>query len=77
MAISLLLNAKKSISSHQLARDLNMNQKTAWFLAMRVRAAMVEDDSLLIGIVEADETYIRANHDATARMMTTSQSVGV
>ena len=58
VCIALLLNAKKSVSSHQLARDLNMNQKTAWFMAMRIRAAMVEKDALLTGIVEADETFV-------------------
>ena len=58
VCIALLLNAKKSVSSHQLARDLSMNQKTAWFMAMRIRAAMVKKDALLVGIVEADETFI-------------------
>ena len=58
LAISLILNAKKSLSSHQLARDLDLNQKTAWYLAMRVRAAMVESGDLLTGIVEADEAYV-------------------
>ena len=42
LAISLMLNAKKSLSSHQLARDLDMNQKSAWRLAMQIRAAMVD-----------------------------------
>ena len=59
LAISLMLNAKKSLSSHQLARDLELNQKTAWFLMMRVRNAMVDDNAdFLQGIVEADETYV-------------------
>ena len=58
LAIGLVLNAKKSLSSHQLARDLDLNQKTAWYLAMRVRAAMVDHGDLLSGIVEADEAYI-------------------
>ena len=59
LAIGLLLNAKKSISSCQLARDLQINQKSAWFLAMRVRSAMLTDEgNLLSGIVEADECYI-------------------
>ena len=58
LAISLVLNAKKSLSSYQLARDLDLNQKTAWYLAMRVREAMVEEGELLTGIVEADEAYI-------------------
>ena len=58
LAISLMLNAKKSVSSYQLARDLDLNQKTAWYMAMRIRRAMVGDGELLSGIVEADEAYI-------------------
>ena len=60
LAIALYLKAKKSISSHQLARDLNLNQKTAWYLGMRVRTALAEKTmpGLLSGIVEADETYV-------------------
>ena len=58
LAISLILNAKKGISSRQLARDLGINKNTAWYLQMRLRKAMQYDDSILTGIVEADETYI-------------------
>lgn len=57
LAISLMLNAKKSPSSHQLARDLDMNQKSAWRMAMQIRAAMVHERELMSGIVEADEAY--------------------
>ena len=58
LAISLTLNAKKSLSSYQLARDLDLNQKTAWYLMMRIRRAMVEEGDLLTGLVEADEAYV-------------------
>ncbi len=59
MAIGLMVNAKKSLSSHQLARDLEMTQPTARFVQHRIRAAMAEDQApLLQGIVEADETYV-------------------
>ena len=58
LAISLIINAKKSISSYQLSRDLDLNQKTAWYMAMRIRRAMVDQGDLLTGIVEADEAYI-------------------
>ena len=64
LGIGLLLNAKKSISSCQLARDLELNQKSAWFMCMRVRAAMLaglDQAALLSGIVEADETYVGGN----------------
>ena len=58
LAVALIINAKKSLSSCQLARDLDMNQKTAWFMAMRIREAMVDKETFLYGIVEADETYV-------------------
>ena len=60
VAIALMLNAKKSVSSPQLARDLDMNQKSAWYMQQRIRAAMASDDQSLMleGIVEVDETYI-------------------
>ena len=58
LAISIILNAKKSVSSYQLARDLDLNQKTAWYMAMRIHRAMVIEGPLLAGIVEADEAYI-------------------
>ena len=59
VAIGLIVNAKKSLSSCQLARDLELNQKSAWYLLQRLRAAMAaEEKQLLQGIVEADETYV-------------------
>ncbi len=59
LAISLITNAKKSLSRHQLARDLDLNQKTAWFMMARIRAEMAKKGgALLQGIIEADETYI-------------------
>ncbi|MDE2947636.1 MAG: IS1595 family transposase [Chloroflexota bacterium] len=57
-AIAILLNAKKSVSSYQLARDLDLTQPTAWYMAMRIRKAMQEDGAFLRGIVEADEAYL-------------------
>ena len=58
LAISLVLNAKKGISSRQLARDIDVNKNTAWYMLMRIRKAMIEHGDLLEGIVEADETYV-------------------
>ena len=59
LAICLMVNAKKSLSSHQLARDLDLTQQTALYVQLRIRAAMAAGDvQLLQGIVEADETYI-------------------
>jgi transposase-like protein len=59
IAIALILNAKKGISSRQLARDLDVHVETAWSMAHRIRKAMTQEDGLLLkGIVEMDETYI-------------------
>lgn len=58
LAVSLMANAKKSLSSCQLARDLGLKQKACWRLMMAIRAEMGKDNTLLQGIVEADETYI-------------------
>ena len=59
-AIALIVNAKKSLSSHQLSRDLDLNQKTAWYIMTRIRAEMAKKTNALLlqGIIEADETYI-------------------
>lgn len=58
LAVSLILNAKKGISAKQLQRDLQVTYKTAWYLAMRIRRALIDQGDLLRGIVEMDETYV-------------------
>ena len=59
LAIGLIMNAKKSLSSYQLSRDLEVNQPSAWYMQQRIRQAMAENQATwLSGIVEADETYV-------------------
>lgn len=58
LAITLMLNAKKGLSAKQLERDLGVTYKTAWFLCMRIRQAMIEERDLLGGIVEIDEAWV-------------------
>ncbi len=59
LAIGLIVNAKKSLSSHQLSRDLDMNQASALYMQHRIRRAMAENQATwLSGIIEADETYV-------------------
>lgn len=58
-AIYLVTSHKKGISSHQLARDLGVTQKTAWFMLHRIRTIMKDKiQAILDGIVEIDETFI-------------------
>jgi transposase-like protein len=58
-ALWLLSNCKNGISSCELARDLDVTQKTAWFMLHRIRLAL-QDESFgkLNGEVEVDETFI-------------------
>ncbi len=56
----MLTNCKNGISSYEVARDLAVTQKTAWFMLHRIRLAMQDDffGSKLGGEVEVDETFI-------------------
>lgn len=58
-AIWMVVNCKNGISSYELARNLGVTQKTAWFMLHRIRLAMrVGWTSKMSGEVEADETFI-------------------
>ena len=48
LALALMTNAKESLSSHQLARDLDLNQKSAWYLQTRIRAEMATHQSKIL-----------------------------
>src|SRR5271166_1955185 len=43
-AIWLLASNRNGISSYELARGLQVTQRTAWFMLHRIRAAMESDD---------------------------------
>lgn len=60
MAIYILTAHRKGISSCQLARDIEVTQKTAWFMLHRIRYAVKAKSfkKPLNGIVEIDETYV-------------------
>ena len=62
-AMWLIVNAKNGISSYEVARDLAITQKSAWFLMHRIRLAMQTGTFEKLGggtgsQVEADETFI-------------------
>src|SRR3989344_1756149 len=62
IAIYLLTTRKKGISSIELAEQVGVRQKTAWFMDHRIREAMEQNDGKLFGTVEVDETYIGGKH---------------
>jgi transposase-like protein len=57
-AMYLLITARKGISSMQLAKEIGITQKSAWFVLHRLREACGGKLDMLRGIVEIDETYI-------------------
>ena len=58
-AVWLIANCKNGISSYELAKDLGIQQKSAWFMLHRIRLAMQTGTfEKLSGQVEADETFI-------------------
>ena len=59
LAIFMLTSARKGIPSTQMARELGVTQKTAWFLAQRIRETWLKDrDNHMDGQMQVDETYI-------------------
>ena len=60
LAIWMITSHKKGISSVQLAKDIEVTQKTAWFMMHRLRAAAATKsfNAPLDGEVEVDETYV-------------------
>ena len=57
-AIYLCTTNLKGVSSLKLHRDLNITQKSAWFMSHRIRAALDSGGFLFEGPVEADETFV-------------------
>jgi transposase-like protein len=79
-ALWLLTNCKNGISSYELARALDVTQKTAWFMLHRLRLALQDGQTggKFAGEVEADETFIggkaRNMHASKRKRLGISQS---
>lgn len=59
-AVYLITSHKKGISSHQLAKDISVTQKSSWFMLQRIRFAL-ESGSFSHSpdaIIQVDETYV-------------------
>ena len=65
MAVWLIVNCKNGISSYEIARDLKVTQKTAWFMLHRIRKALQQGSWEKLGgdggPVEVDETFLGPN----------------
>ena len=59
IAIYLMCNHKKGISATQLAKDIGVTEKTAWFLFHKIRKTFhIIHKEKLDGEVELDETFV-------------------
>ena len=77
IAMYLISSHKKGISSCQLARDIKVTQKTAWYMLHKVRALYAQDDSRAFrDEVECDEVYIGGKEKWKHRSMKTPHTQG-
>lgn len=64
-AVWLVVNCKNGVSSYELAKDLGVTQKSAWFMLHRIREALRNRSFEKLGgtggAVESDESFIGAN----------------
>ena len=79
IATFLVMTSLKGVSSMKLHRDIGVTQKTAWFLAQRLRAAMTAGGGVFSGPVEVDETYFggkESNKHESAKLKAGRGAVG-
>ena len=57
-AMFLMASTRTGISAKQLEREIGVTYKTAWRMFTQIRKLMAQDDIVLFGEVEVDETYI-------------------
>lgn len=59
-AMYLLVTSRKGISSLQLAKEIGVTQKTAWFMLGRLREACSTPENIdkLRGVIEIDECFV-------------------
>ena len=77
LAMYLITSHKKGVSSCQLARDIEVTQKTAWHMLHKIRALLPQtNDDRFYGEVECDEVYIGGKEKWKHKSMKTPHTPG-
>lgn len=79
LAFFLFATNLKGVSSMKLHRDLDITQKTAWYLAHRIRESWGEEEDKFAGAVEIDEKFVggtERNKHADKKLRAGRGSVG-
>ena len=78
MAIYMITTARKGIPSTQMARELGITQKSAWFLAQRIRETWLsKSGNDMGGNVQVDETTRLASMSALRHLPTELEDSGL
>ena len=73
----LISSHKKGVSSHQLARDIEVTQSTAWYMLQKIRLLYAQTDAdAFEGTVECDEVYIGGKEKWKHKSMRTPNTQG-
>lgn len=76
--LPLISSHKKGVSSHQLARDLDITQATAWHMLHKIRKFYAQNDAEAFeGTVECDEVYIGGKEKWKHKSMRTPHTQGL
>ena len=77
VAMYLISSHKKGISSHQLSRDLDITQASAWYMLQKIRLLYPQSDAEAFeGTVECDEVYIGGKEKWKHKSMRTPHTQG-
>ena len=77
VAMYLISSHKKGVSSHQLSRDLDITQASAWYMLQKIRLLYPQSDAEAFeGTVECDEVYIGGKEKWKHKSMRTPHTQG-